>query len=144
MLALKASGWRSLRRDRRGAVAAEFGLIAPLFTFLLLGAIEFGCLFFAYSAMQFGATIVTRDMAVNVIDEAEARANVRAFLPPWVRDSATVNVVQSDPFNSTTNLIRMQVQASSLQATPLPLFTRVSPWTITADVTLKQELPYVD
>jgi Flp pilus assembly pilin Flp len=144
MWAFMGSLWRMLRHDRRGAAAAEFGLIAPLFTFLLLGAIEFGSLFFAYSAMQSAATIATRSVAVNVIEPAEVDAVVQDRLPPWVRGAATVAVTQSHPENATLNIIRTRVQASSLQATPVPLFTRVIPWTITADVRIKQELPYVD
>jgi hypothetical protein len=133
-----------LRRDRKGATAAEFALIAPLFFFMLLGAVEYGLVFLSFSAMQFGATIATRDVAVNFLDEGGADAQVRDYLPPWMRDDATVNVSQTTPGLPETNIIQMSVQVAAAQATPLPLFTQAIPWTLRADVSMKQELPYVD
>lgn len=132
------------RADRSGSVAAEFALIVPLLTTLLLGIIEFGTVFFCYSAMQFAANGAARQMAVNVADQATAITAARDVLPGWVRDDVAITVDQSDPGDPNRNVIRVRMVADAQAMAVTGMLTRMVPWTLTADVSIKQELPYVD
>jgi Flp pilus assembly protein TadG len=134
----------SVRADRSGSVAAEFALIVPLLTTLLLGIIEFGTVFFSYSAMQFAANNAARQMAVNVADQTTAIAAARDVLPGWARDDVAITVVQSDPADPNRNVIRVRMVADARALAATGMLTRIVPWTLTADASIKQELPYVD
>jgi hypothetical protein len=53
-------------------------------------------------------------------------------------------VTQTAPADPETNLVRVQLSVAAAQATPMALLTRAVPWQLTANVAMKQELPYVD
>ncbi|MFB9269233.1 TadE/TadG family type IV pilus assembly protein [Bradyrhizobium erythrophlei] len=55
----------ALWRDRRGASALEFGLIAPLFFAFLFGIIEVGMLLWTQAGMQHGVELAARCATVN-------------------------------------------------------------------------------
>lgn len=131
-------------RCRRGAAAAEVALTLPLLTTMILAVFEYGCVVYSYSLMQFGANRVARSVAVNVMTEAEAQTAVVQYLPGWLGNRATVTVSQTATADPTTNLINVRVSATAMAATPVALLTRAVPWQLTANVTMKQELPYVD
>ena len=57
---------------------------------------------------------------------------------------APVSVSQTAPTDTNSNLVRVQLSVAANQATPLAMLTRMVPWQLTANVAMKQELPYVD
>jgi Flp pilus assembly protein TadG len=116
----------------------------PLLTSMMFGTLEYGTVIYSYSAMQFGANRVARTVAVNRMSNAQAQTAVRNYLPGWVRDDVSVSVSQSAPTDANANLVRVQLSVTAQQATPLAILTRVVPWQLTTDVSMKQELPYVD
>jgi hypothetical protein len=75
---------------------------------------------------------------------AQAQTEVRTYLPGWVRDDISVSVSQTAPTDANTNLVRVRLSVPAQQATPLAILTRLVPWQLTANVAMKQELPYVD
>jgi len=129
---------------KRGSASTELVLIMPLFASMLFATIEYGSVIYSYSAMQFGANRVARTVAVNRMSNAQAQTAVRNYLPGWVRDDVTVAVSQTAPTDANTNLVRVQLSVPAQQATPLAILTRMMPWQLTANVAMKQELPYVD
>ncbi len=133
-----------LTRCRRGSASTELVLIMPLLTSMMFGTLEYGTVIYSYSAMQFGANRVARTVAVNRMSNAQAQTAVRNYLPGWVRDDVSVSVSQSAPTDANANLVRVQLSVAAQQATPLAILTRVVPWQLTTDVSMKQELPYVD
>lgn len=137
-------GLRGLRRNRRGAVAAEFALITPLLFSLILGALEYSVVFLSYSSMQFTANAVAREVAVNNLNVADAAAKIKAALPGWFANSVTVVVSESNPGAPQNNVVKVLVTAQADAITPLSVFTTSYPWTLTAEVLMDQELPYED
>lgn len=135
---------KSLQRCRKGAAATELALILPLLTTMILAVFEYGTVIYSYSMMQFGANRVARTIAVNRMTTAQAQVDVRAYFPGWVRNDVTVSVTQSNVANVNTNLVQVQLSVPADQATPLAILTRLVPWQLSASVTMKQELPYVD
>ncbi|WGR95589.1 pilus assembly protein [Bradyrhizobium sp. ISRA435] len=55
----------ALWRDRRGASALEFGLIAPLFFAFVFGIVEVGLLLWTQAGLQHGVEIAARCATVN-------------------------------------------------------------------------------
>jgi len=74
----------------------------------------------------------------------QAQTAVRNYLPGWVRDDVSISVFQTAPADAETNLVQVQLSVAAAQATPMALLTRAVPWQLTANVAMKQELPYVD
>jgi len=119
-------------------------LLMPLLTSMLFGAFEYGSVIYSYSAMQFGANRVARTVAVNRMTNEQAQTAVRNYLPGWVRDDVSVSVTQTAPADANSNLVRVQLSVPANNATPLAMLTRIVPWQLTANIAMKQELPYVD
>lgn len=132
------------RSCRRGTAATELALILPLLTTMILAVFEYGAVIYSYSAMQFGANRVARTVAVNRMTNDQAQTAVRNYLPGWVRDDVSISVSQTAPADPETNLVQVQLSVAAAQATPMALLTRAVPWQLTANVAMKQELPYVD
>jgi Flp pilus assembly protein TadG len=134
----------TLAKSRRGAVAAESALVLPLLTTMILAVFEYGCVIYSYSLMQLGANRVARSVAVNVMSDAQAGTAMTGYLPGWMQGRTNVTVTQSAAIDPNANLISVRVTVPASAATPLSVLTRAVPWQLTADVTMKQELPYVD
>ena len=144
MVAFSTVSKSGLRKNRSGSAASEFALILPLLTTLLFGILEFGTVVYSYSAMQFAASRAAREMAVNVADDAAAMAEAKAMLPGWARDDVTISVTQTDAADANSNIIRVQLVAQASDLSIVSMISQVVPWTLTADASIKQELPYVD
>jgi Flp pilus assembly protein TadG len=134
---------RNARRDRKGAAAAEFALVLPAMMGLLFGTFEYGIAFFSFSAMQSAARDVTRQVAVNTMLAGGAEAAIRARLPTWARDNATVTVLQSAPANPAANVYTVRIAMPMSAATPIQFFSRVANPTLRTELRMKQEMPYV-
>ena len=135
---------RRYARNRTGSTAAEFALVLPLFVAIVFSIMEYGIVFFVYVAMQASTVSVARGLAVNDISVANAAAATKAKLPSWVAGSSTVTVTQSNAANPSVNVISINVDAPVAKATPLALFTLVTPWTMHVVSSVSQERPYVD
>jgi Flp pilus assembly protein TadG len=81
---------RLCRKNRRGAAAVEFAIVAPVFFLMVLGMIEFGRMIMVQqvltSASREGARVAVLDGATS----AEVKTKVRAYL-------AAANVPAVDP-----------------------------------------------
>ena len=139
-----ATSLACLARCTRGSAGSEMVMLMPLLTTMLFGAFEYGSVIYSYSAMQFGANRVARTVAVNRMTNEQAQTAVRNYLPGWVRDDVSVSVTQTAPADANSNLVRVQLSVPANNATPLAMLTRIVPWQLTANVAMKQELPYVD
>ncbi len=111
---------------------------------LLLGTIEFGSVMYAYSAMQMGASVAARQLAVNLASPATAQSRALQIVPSWARADVNTSITQSNAGDPGTNMIRVRMVATSDRLGVIALMSRLAPLPITAEVTVKQELPYVD
>ena len=50
-------------RDRRGATAIEFAILAPIFIFLMLAIVDFGLLYYANSRVERGVFLAEKKLS---------------------------------------------------------------------------------
>jgi Flp pilus assembly protein TadG len=75
---------RGFWRDRRGASAVEFALVAPLLISLLLGIVQYGSLFLLQTRMNDAARDTARRLAVgDLATETEAEEYAVSRLADW-------------------------------------------------------------
>lgn len=100
-----------LRRDRSGAVALEFAVIAPSFLLMLLGTMEVSRYIFAQESLELLTGQVARAAVTGAITPAcPATLPASIVIPPTLAPgSLTVCVVQSSPSGSN---IEYQVTSS--------------------------------
>jgi Flp pilus assembly protein TadG len=141
MLQLLLKSVRPALAHRRGSVALEYAIVAPLMFTMILGIIEYGFVFYGYSSVQLAANQTARDIAVNTHNIATAEDDLNEKLPPWIGPS-DVTVVRTNP----TNLERSEVVITAVTdagaATPIKIFTSLMPMELTTTVSVKAELPF--
>lgn len=130
------------RSRRDGSVAAEFAMIFPLFFSLVMGGIEYGSIAFSMNAMQQAANVAAREIAVNRLSEAGAKALMTPYLPGWVSNDVSMVMIESHPEQPRINTVTVRLQASAENAAVLPIFSRALPWTVTAEANVQQEMPF--
>jgi hypothetical protein len=141
MLLVLLKSVRPALAQRRGAVAMEYAIIAPLLFTMILGIIEYGFVFYGYSSVQLAANQTARDIAVNTHSIANAEEDLNAKLPPWIGPSE-VTVVRTNPGDLEKSDIVVTAITDAGNATPIKLFTSVLPMELTTSVTVKGELPF--
>lgn len=82
------------RRDERGAVAVEFGLLAVLLFTLLFGIIQFGLWFWSWQTGAHAAREAARVAAVNPCDDAGIESTARDALTGAPATGTSVSVVR--------------------------------------------------
>lgn len=132
---------KALRDDRRGSPAIEFAILAPLLFTLTFGVIEYGFVFFGYSAIQQGANDVARRIAVNALDISQAQTAVNGDLPSWL-GGVSVTARRTNPSDPTRSAVEVTAAMPAANTTPIHAFTTVFPWTLTSTVAVNQELPF--
>ena len=77
---------RRLARDRRGAVAIEFALLAPAFIIMLFGVLQVGIGLQNYNAMRSLSADVAR---YAMIEHAKGTVMSNTALTTWAKDHGT-------------------------------------------------------
>jgi Flp pilus assembly protein TadG len=126
---------------RRGSVALEYAIVAPLMFAMVLGIIEYGFVFYGYSAVQTAANQTARDIAVNTSGITSAESTLNAKLPTWIGPSE-VTVVQTTPTDLAKSNIVITAVTDAGNATPIKIFTSMLPMDLTTTVSVKTELPF--
>jgi Flp pilus assembly protein TadG len=141
---LKFSMPGKLARDRKGVVAAEFGLVMPLFISMFMGMVEYSFVYFTYGSMQSATRDVARQLAVNTMTTTQATTEVKERMPAWARNAVTVLVTSTTPANPATNVITVRVDVPIGDSSPLSFFTKTQTGAISSSIEMKQELPFVE
>lgn len=94
-----ASGPTRLARrfgsDRRGAGAAEFALVLPVFTLMVMAGLQFGWAQHSAGSVNYALEEASRALLLNPsLDEAALRAMVLAELDPGTAAKVSVSVVR--------------------------------------------------
>ena len=87
--------FRHFRRDDRGTTVMEFGLIAPVFALLLMGALDMGHTLYMQSVLQGVVQKTARDATLESGSEAAKQAELDAMVTANVHNlasNATVNI----------------------------------------------------
>jgi Flp pilus assembly protein TadG len=95
---------KRLRRSRKGAVAVEFAITAPIFFLFLLAAFEFGWLNVMRHTADNAAYEAARAAMVPGASAADATAKANAILNVVGARGAKVSVTPSVITNSTTDV----------------------------------------
>lgn len=115
--------------DRRGSAAAEFAIVAPAVALLLFGTVQYGLLWYSYTAMINSARNGARLVAFRLTTPAAVQTQVRAMLPGWMASTATVTVLENDAGNARVTISVPGTTASLIGLAPVPA-------TINASITM--------
>jgi Flp pilus assembly pilin Flp len=110
---------RRLLESRSGAAAAEFAIILPAFTAMLLGTIQYGTLMFTYNGMMDTARSSARDLAVGISTPAQVESKGKGKKLGWIKNDKWA-VTAMDTAATGTNEVRMEIRVPSKEATVLP------------------------
>ncbi len=88
---------RLCRRNRRGAAAVEFALIAPIFFLLIFGMIEFGRMVMVQQVITNGSREGARIGVLDGASGAEVVAAVGSYLNSASVSGASVTVSPTEP-----------------------------------------------
>lgn len=132
---------RGVGANRRGSAAAEFAMVVPLLVSMVFGILEYGLVFYGYSAVQTAANQTARNIAVNIGNISTAEADLNAKLPPWIGPSV-VTVQKTNLADPTKSMVVITAETEASDATPIKIFTSLIPMTMTTSVSVKAELPF--
>jgi Flp pilus assembly protein TadG len=122
-------GLPRLARDRRGAAAAEFAVVAPAVALLLFGTVQYGLLWYSYTAMINSARNGARLVAFRLSTVPQVETAVRGMLPGWLASDATVTVQENDAGNARVTISVPGTKASLIGLAPVPA-------TVSASITM--------
>jgi Flp pilus assembly protein TadG len=95
---------KRIARSRRGAVAVEFAIAAPIFFVFLLAAFEFGWLNVVRHTAENAAYEAARSVMVPGASAAEATAKATSVLNVVGARGVIINITPSSITNSTTEV----------------------------------------
>ncbi len=114
-----------LRREQRGALAAEFGLCIPIALTLIFGAMELGRLGFSQAALQYAAEEATRYAIVREgqVTPADIEAYAATKLTGIFNQEAAV-ITAAAPVDPVTGTSLLSVEVTYQYEFLLPLLPK--------------------
>ena len=114
-----------LHRDRRGAVALEFALVALAFVPLCLGLIELGLGLWTKNSLQSAAEMTARCVAISSPKCSNASQYAVSLATNWINSTALTSsgvVVQTATSCSTSpgTMVKVSLSSRMLNNTGLP------------------------
>ena len=131
---------RSFSTDTSGTSAVEFALVAPVLVFMVLGALEYGMMFYTQAAMQHAARDSVRQVSLGQLTDANAPAYVCGNVPSWAKAGCTASVAHSTPANPKTDVITIGVSIPASKATVVTFFSKAGgDFVIKASAAMRRE-----
>ena len=128
------------RRNRRGAAAVEFAVVAPVFFLLVFGMIEFGRMVMVQQVITNGSREGARIAVLDGTDTGEVTTAVDTYLSNAAVTGATVTV-SPDPPNSAGYgepvTVTVSIPFDQVSWLPSPMFLGGS--TMTATTVMRRE-----
>ncbi|MFP6692033.1 MAG: TadE/TadG family type IV pilus assembly protein [Pirellulales bacterium] len=132
------------RRERRGAAAVELAVVSPLLVLILLGIVQFGCIFFTRQTMVHAAREGIRHIAVEGATEAEGTQVTQDYLDVFGINGAIItaqNAYKGNGNSAAARQVTLQValpaENASILGDVLGLFSSES--RITVDLSMRKE-----
>ena len=125
---------RLCRRNRRGAAAVEFAIIAPLFFLIIFGMIEFGRMVMVQQIITNGAREGARMAILDGATTAEVDATVATYLQNTSITGANVTINPDPPSSAGYGepvTVTVSVSFDQVSWLPSPLFLGGSNMTAT-------------
>ena len=114
-------------RNRRGATAVEFGIVAPVFLLIVFGIIEFGRAMMAWNE---ASQALSRAVRTVYIDPSESPDEVAARLRTYLSDDGVLSVTAASTIISEVNYMKISAGFP---------FQMIIPFSGTSAVTMKVE-----
>lgn len=131
---------RTLLREERGAVAAEFAILSPFIILILFGMILMGHMLYLHSNMLTAARDAVRRLAAAEISAAQAETVALNWLSDWNVTDVQFSANASVPVNPGETDAVVTVTAPLSQATlGLDIFGHFGAGTLTAEATMRYE-----
>jgi Flp pilus assembly protein TadG len=129
------------RSENSGVSAVEFALIAAVLVTLMIGIVELTLVVYTYTQAGNATRDVARRIASGRLTTTGASEAVKAQLPQWVRDSASVTATQTTPATPATNQITVSVSFPAAKATPTTFLSfAYGSSTLTRTLTMAQQI----
>lgn len=113
------------RKNRRGAAAVEFALVAPVFFLLVFGMIEYGRMVMVQQLLTNAAREGARRGVLDGSTTAEVSTAVTNYLSGASVNGATVTVTPNPPSSATFGqpvTVQVSVPFNAVSWLPSPLF----------------------
>jgi Flp pilus assembly protein TadG len=129
-------------RQRRGAAAVEFALVAPLFFFLVLGMVEYGRMIMVQQVITNASREGARRAVLDNATTADVQAIVDDYLENGSVDGATITVTPSPPSSAAAgDPITVSVSIPFAEVSWLPGAFYLGETTLNADTVMCRENP---
>ena len=98
--------FRRLWVDRRGGAAIEFAIVAPVFIGLMLGAVEFGRMYYVRQNLEYATEQAARYYSVNPsTSTSDVTSKFDGFLASGLRSSTTVSYADTSNCNGNAYVV---------------------------------------
>jgi Flp pilus assembly protein TadG len=134
------SSCRFVRRNRKGAAAVEFALIAPVFFLMVFGMIEFGRAIMVEQVITNAAREGARLAVLDGSTATNVRTQVTSYLSSASISGATITLNPTDPSTAAYGdpvTVTVSIPFTSVSWLPTPWF--LSGKTLTASAVMRRE-----
>ena len=104
---------RRLWSDRRGGAAIEFAIVAPVFITLVLGAVEFGRMFYVRQGLEYATESAARYYSLNsTASTSTITSYLQGLMPGGKGSSVSVSYASTASCNSNSNVTCTTITAT--------------------------------
>lgn len=131
---------RSHRKNRRGAAAVEFAVIAPVFILLVFGMVEFGRMVMVQQVLTNASREGARRAVLDGATSSEVTTTVNDYLQNSTVQGATVTISPNPPNNAGFGepvTVTISVPFSSVSWLPTPMY--LGQKTLSASTVMRRE-----
>ena len=116
---------RSCRKDRRGAAAVEFALVAPVFFLLVFGMIEYGRMVMVQQILTNASREGARKAVIDGMSSGDVETAVETYLSDVSITGATVTVTTTAPVApdyADSMTVNVEIPFDQVSWLPTPMF----------------------
>jgi Flp pilus assembly protein TadG len=129
-----------LRKQRKGAAAVEFALVAPVFVLLVFGMIEYGRMVMVQQVITNASREGARRAVLDGVTSADVTNTVTTYLTNGAVSGATVTLNPTNPASASSGspvTVTVSVPYTAVSWLPSPFFLGSA--TLTSTSTMRRE-----